>query len=351
MHGQVERLDASSHREAARLVETLAPQLDGNPLLAIGHRIVFGGLQDQEHQLIMPALLDALRESIPLDRTHLPAEIELIVACGASFPGVPQVACFDTAFHRELPRVAKLLPIPRRYDERGLRRMGFHGLSFTYLMDELRRTAGAEVANGRVILAHLGSGASMAAVHEGRPIDTTMGLTPTAGLVMGRRPGDLDPGLIMYLMREEKLSPAEMEDFINQRCGLLGVSETSSDMRDLIRCRVNDVRAAEAVELFCYQARKFVGSLAAALGGLDTLVFAGGIGEHSHEVRDEICRGLEFLGIRLNPLRNEASAALISEDDSRVAVRVIATDEEAVIARAVCRVIRTASTANTRPSK
>ena len=346
MHGQLERIGAFGHREAAtRLVEMLAPRLDGTPLRAIGHRIVFGGLQDREHQRITPALLDVLRESIPLDRSHLPAEIELIAACEARFPGVPQVACFDTAFHRELPRVAKLLPIPRRHDEAGLRRMGFHGLSFTYLMSELRRIAGVDVANGKVILAHLGSGASMAAVHRGKPIDTTMGLTPTAGLVMGTRPGDLDPGLITYLMREEKLTPAEMDDFLNQHCGLLGVSETSSDIRDLLARRGSDVRAAEAVELFCYQARKFVGSLAAALGGLDTLVFAGGIGEHSHEVRDEICRGLEFLGIRLDSSRNTGSAALISTDDSRVAVRVIATDEEVIIARVVCSIIHAAPTA------
>jgi acetate kinase len=242
-----------------------------------------------------------------------------------------------------MPRVAKLLPIPRRYDEAGIRRMGFHGLSYTFLIDELRRLAGDQIANGRVILAHLGSGASMTAMNGGRPIDTSMGFTPTAGLVMGTRPGDLDPGLLLYLMREEKLSPEQMDDFINRQCGLAGVSMTGSDMRNLIARRDSDIRAVEAVDLFCYQARKWIGSFAAAIGGLDTLVFSGGIGEHSPEVREAICRHLEFLGVSIDATRNVKSAGIISKDDNRVVVRVIPTDEEIVIARAILQLTHTPS--------
>jgi acetate kinase len=252
---------------------------------------------------------------------------------------LPQVACFDTAFHRDLPEVAQLLPIPRSYYEAGVRRFGFHGLSYTYLMRELERLDGPEAANGRVILAHLGSGASMAAVREGKAIDTTMAFTPTAGLVMGTRPGDLDPGLLIYMTRTEKKTPEEMDEFISHRCGLIGVSETSPDMRDLLARRATDKRAAEAVALFCYQARKWIGALTAALGGLDTLVFAAGIGEKSPEVRAEICTGLEFLGVRLDPARNARNEPIISTEDSNVRVRIIRTDEEMVIARAVSRVL------------
>jgi acetate kinase len=245
-----------------------------------------------------------------------------------------QVACFDTDFHRDLPRVASLLPIPRRYDEAGVRRLGFHGLSYAYLMEELRRIADS-AADGRVILAHLGSGASMAAVCGGKSADTTMGFTPTAGLVMASRPGDLDPGLLVYLMRAEKLSPAQMDDLLTRRCGLIGVSDGVADMRDLLARRGSDVKCAEAVALFCYQAKKWLGAYAAALGGLDTLVFSGGIGENCPEVRGEICGGLDFLGLRLDPRRNAAGADVISADNARVTVRVIRTDEEIMIAKAV----------------
>ncbi|MDB5296069.1 MAG: acetate kinase [Phycisphaerales bacterium] len=338
--GRVERrpVDVSDHGRAAELVgDWLDGRVDRASLVGVGHRIVHGGPGLVEHQDVTDVVLAELRRARPLDLAHLPRELSLLDAFRARFAGVPQVACFDTAFHRDLPRVARLLPIPRRYDEAGVRRMGFHGLSFTYLMEELGRAAGPGAAEGRVILAHLGSGASMAAVRGGRPVDTTMGFTPTAGLVMGTRPGDLDPGLLTYLMRREGLTPEQADRLINERCGLLGVSGTSSDMRDLVGRRGGDVRAAEAVELFCYQARKFVGGFAAALGGLDTLVFAGGIGERSPEVRDEICRGLGFLGVRLDGARNGGSAPVISADDSRVGVRVIPTDEEVVIARTVFR--------------
>ena len=226
-----------------------------------------------------------------------------------------------------------MLPIPRSYDAAGVRRFGFHGLSYAYLMQELERVAGPKAAAGRGILAHLGSCASMAAVHNGKPIETTMAFTPTAGLVMGTRPGDLDPGLLVYMMRVEKLTPEQMDEFISHRCGLMGVSETSSDMRDLIARRAADVRAAEAVDLFCYHARKWIAAMTAALGGLDTLVFSAGIGEHSPECRWEICQNLDFLNLRLEPTRNNNSAPIISTGESRVTVRVIPTDEEQIIAQ------------------
>jgi acetate kinase len=249
------------------------------------------------------------------------------------------VACFDTAFHQQMPRVAKLLPIPRRFDAKGVQRYGFHGLSYAYLVEELERVGDPAGKKGRVILAHLGNGASLAAVRDGKSIDTSMGFTPTAGLVMSTRSGDLDPGLAPYLARTEGIDAKSFYEMVNHKSGLLGVSETSSDMRDLLEKEAGDVRAAEAVALFCYQAKKWIGAYAAALGGLDTLVFSAGIGENCPSLRARICEGLEFLGITLEPSRNAAGAAVISSDASRVAVRVIRTDEELMIARSVRRLL------------
>jgi acetate kinase len=251
---------------------------------------------------------------------------------------LPLVACFDTAFHRTMPKVAKLLPIPRRYAAKGVERYGFHGLSYAYLMEELGRLDPA-AAKDRVILAHLGNGASVAAVLDGKSIDTSMGFTPTGGLVMSTRTGDLDPGLVYYLERTEHMNITQFQHMVNHKSGLLGVSGTSSDLRDLCANEATDVRAADAVELFCYQARKWIGSFAAALGGLDTLVFSGGIGENASSVRKRICHKLGFLGIKLNPKRNAKNASLISTAAGRVKVRVIHTDEELMIARSLCRVL------------
>jgi acetate kinase len=241
-----------------------------------------------------------------------------------------------------MPRVAKLLPIPRRYEARGVERYGFHGLSYAYLMEELRRLDPA-AAKGRVILAHLGNGASLAAVRHGKSIDTSMGFTPTSGVVMSTRTGDLDPGLVYYLARTERMTAARFQRMANHESGLLGVSGTSSDVRDLLAKEAGDVRAAEAVALFCYQVKKWIGSFAAALGGVDTLVFSGGIGEHSPLVRERICDGLGFLGIELNRKRNARNAPLSSSDTGRVKVRVIRTDEELMIARSVARVLNLVS--------
>ena len=284
-------------------------------------------------------MVEELRQLKPFDPEHLPEEIQLTEAFHHRFPDLPQVACFDTAFHHDLPRVARLLPIPRRYEAEGVRRYGFHGLSYSFLMEELARLAGAEAAQGRVVLAHLGNGASLAAVHHGKPVDTSMSFTPTAGVPMSTRSGDLDPGLVWYLARTEKMSAKQFNEMVNFQSGLLGVSETSSDMRDLLDHETQDVRAAEAVALFCYQVKKWIGAFAAALGGLDTLVFAGGIGENAPAVRARICDGLEFLGIELEEEHNAANAGVISAAASRVSVRVMRTDEELMIAKTVCRVL------------
>jgi acetate kinase len=232
-----------------------------------------------------------------------------------------------------------VLAIPRRYFEKGVRRYGFHGLSYAYLLEELSRLAGSKAAAGRVILAHLGNGASMAAVREGRSIDTTMGFTPAAGLTMSTRSGDLDPGLVWFLSRAEQITIPQFHHMVNRESGLLGVSEISSDMRELLAREREDPRAADAVTLFCYQAKKWIGALAAALGGLDTLVFSAGIGEQSAPIRARICAGLDFLGIEVHDRRNAGNAAVISTDASRVTVRVMGINEELMIARLASRVL------------
>jgi acetate kinase len=308
-------------------------------LTAVGHRVVHGGPKYSEPQRITPEMIEELQRLSPFDPEHLPAELLLSEAFHRRFPHVPQVACFDTAFHHDLPRVARLLPIPRRYEAKGVFRYGFHGLSYAYLMQELERLGGAKAAMANVVLAHLGNGASMAAVRDGRSIDTTMAFTPAAGLVMSTRSGDLDPGLISFLARTERMTASQFDNLVNHDSGLLGISETSSDMRDLLARETEDVRAAEAVALFCYQAKKWIGAYAAALGGLDTLVFAGGIGENAPAVRSRICEGLGFLGIELDAAANAAHADVISTDASRVTVRVIRTDEELMIARSVSLVL------------
>jgi acetate kinase len=332
------RLEAANHRAA---VDFLLDWLEDQPLFAsvkaAGHRIVHG-MKHSEPERVTPKLLLDLHRFTPYDPEHLPREIGLIEALSRRHPELPQVACFDTAFHRTMPRVAKLLPIPRRYAAKGVERYGFHGLSFTYLMEELGRLDPA-AAKGRVILAHLGNGASLAAVRNGKSIDTSMGFTPTAGLVMSTRTGDLDPGLVYFLARTERMTAARFQQMVNHESGLLGVSGTSSDLRDLLAREAGDPRAAEAVALFCYQAKKWIGSFAAALGGLDTLVFAAGIGENAPLIREQICEGLGFLGIELNQRRNAKNAPLISPDTGRVKVRVIRTDEERMIARSVIRVL------------
>jgi acetate kinase len=361
LHGKVDRIgqsgtnltftDTTGGQSDARTIELddqgsavalLVDWLDAQPafasLKAVGHRVVHG-MTHSKPERITPELLDELHRITPYDPDHLPLEIELIEAFRQRHPAVPQVACFDTAFHRTMPRVATLLPIPRRYEAAGVRRYGFHGLSYEFLMEELERLGDPAATGGSVILAHLGNGASLAAVRDGKSIDTSMGFTPTSGLMMGSRSGDLDPGLVSYLARTEKMDAPQFQDMVNRASGLLGVSELSSDLRDLLAQEADDVRAAEAVAMFCYQAKKWIGSFAAALGGLDTLVFAGGIGENAPVIRQRICEGLGFLGIEIDHSSNAKNAPLISLGSGRVTVRIIHTDEELMIAKSVVRLL------------
>lgn len=321
------------------LWDAIASLTGETDLKAVAHRIVQGGPRFSAPQRVTPDLLNELKRLSPYDPQHLPAEITLIEAAQAREGTWPQIVCFDTHFHRDLPRVARMLPIPRRFDAAGVRRYGFHGLSYQFLLEELGRQNDPAVVRGRVVLAHLGSGASLAAVRDGRCIDTTMGFTPAGGLVMATRTGNLDPGLAEYLQTTEHMDPRAFGEMINRQSGLLGISETSGDMRDLLEQEANDVRAAEAVAIFCHEAKKWIGAYAAALGGLDTLVFAGGIGEHCPPVRERVCAGLGFLGLALDPGKNARSDPLISSRDSRVSVRVIATDEERMIARSAFRLL------------
>jgi acetate kinase len=331
---------ASNHTEAVgALMDWIEERNGRDALTAVGHRVVHGGPKYYKPQRITAEMVEELRRLGPFDPDHLPEEILLTEAFHRRFPDLPQVACFDTAFHHDLPRVAQLLPIPRRYEAQGVRRYGFHGLSYAFLMEELARLGDPAATTGRAVLGHLGNGASLAAVRDGKSMDTSMCFTPTAGVPMSTRAGDLDPGLVWYLARTEKMSAKQFNEMVNSQSGLLGISETSSDMRDLLARETQDVRAAEAVALFCYQIKKWIGAFAAALGGLDTLVFAGGIGENAPAIRTRICDGLGFLGIALEEKRNAANEGVISAAASRVAVRVIRTDEEYMIAKTACCVL------------
>lgn len=332
-------IDVSDYSSAVNfLLDWLDQQSGFDHVNAVGHRIVHG-MKHAEPELISQPLLDELHRISSYDPEHLPGEIELIEKIAQRYPHLPQVACFDTAFHHTLPRVAKRLPIPRRFDAMGIMRYGFHGLSYAYLMQQLTDISGEKKKQGRVILAHLGNGASLAAVLDGRSIDTSMGFTPAGGVMMSTRSGDLDPGVACYMMQAEAMTAQQFKHLTNHQSGLLGVSESSSDMRDLLAREATDERAAEAIELFCYQIKKCIGAYAAALGGLDTLVFSGGIGENSPIVRSRICTGLKFLGIELDETSNKINAELISVHTGQVAVRVIHTDEELMLAKSVVNIL------------
>ena len=331
---------AINHTAAvAVLMDWIEDYIGRDTLIAVGHRVVHGGPKYSAPQIITAELVEALHQLSPFDPAHLPEEILLTEAMHQRFPDLTQIACFDTAFHHDLPRVAQQLPIPRRYEAKGVRRYGFHGLSYAYLMDELVRLTGAEAKRGRIILAHLGNGASLAAVRAGKPVDTSMSFTPTSGVPMSTRSGDLDPGLFWYLARTENMNAKQFNEMVNFESGLLGISETSSDMRDLLEHEKHDVRAFEAIAVFCYQIKKCIGAYVAALGGLDTLVFSGGIGENAPVIRARICEGLAFLGIEIDEKQNADNAAVISATNSQVVVRVMHTDEEYMIARTVCEVL------------
>jgi acetate kinase len=336
-------LDASvKGKDSNAVLETMFAWLDKyqylSGLKAAGHRLVHGGARYTQPQRITPQFLSALQKLVPLDPDHLPAAIKGIRFVARKFSKLPQVACFDTAFHSPLPTVAKMYALPRRLYDRGIRRYGFHGLSFEYIVGELRKLD-ATLAAGRVLVAHLGSGASIVALRNGQSMDTSMGFTPLEGLVMSARSGDVDPGLLLYLLAQQKMSAKAAVALLNKQSGLLGVSTSSGDMRALLEKAKQDPQAAEAVDLFCYRAKKYIGAYAAALAGLDAVVFTGGIGERAPAIREKICGGLEFLGIQLDAAQNAANAPVISTPASRVNIRVIQTNEDLMIVEHVLSVL------------
>jgi acetate kinase len=316
--------------DVASAVRRIREELNraGHQVSAVGHRVVHGGPDLAAPQAVTPELISVLGGYVPFAPLHLPPQLELIRAALDDYPDVPHVACFDTSFHRRIPELAQRLPLPRSLWDEGIRRYGFHGLSFEFILMSLGGDAGR-----RLIIAHLGNGVSMAAVLQGVPVDTTMGLTPSGGMMMGTRSGDLDPGVLLYLMSRKNFDASRLQHVIDMESGLLGVSGLSGDMRVLLERRSTSPTASQAVEMFSYQARKCIGALAAALGGLDTLVFTGGIGEHAAAVRAEICSGLDHLGIAVDANRNSRDEAIISPADKPCVVRVIATNEELMIAR------------------
>lgn len=335
--GQSHHVDipVADHTEAGHwLVKWLEKETDFIRIKAVGHRIV-QGMEHSSPEKITDKLLKELKAIIAYDPEHLPAEIKLIEVFRKHYPDLDQVACFDTSFHAAMPEIAKLVPIPQKYRDNGIKRYGFHGISYSYLMEEFERIEGAKKAKGKIIIAHLGSGASLAAVKNEKSMDTSMGFTPASGLTMSTRTGDLDPGVAWHLQKFEKLTPAQFNHLVNHESGLLGISGTTADMQQLLKTQHEDQRAAEAVDFFCYQCIKWIGAFTAVLGGLDTLIFSGGIGEHAPEIRARICNGLKFLGIELDGTKNKKNGAVISTNASKASVRVIKTNEELMIARSV----------------
>ncbi len=318
----------SDHEAALRAMLAALERLGLPAPTAVGHRVVFGGPDHEAPARVDPALVAALRELVTFAPLHLPAELRGIEVVAERLPGLPQVACFDTAFHRRMPELAQRFPLPRSYWDDGVRRYGFHGLSYEYVLGKL-----GAAGLGRVVIGHLGNGASMVAVRDGRSLDTTMGLTPTGGLMMGTRTGDLDPGVLVHLAGQKGYDAARLERLVNAEAGLLGVSGRAADMKTLLEARAHDPDAALAVDLYCHHLRRHVGALAAVLGGLDALVFTGGIGERAAPVRRDACLGLGHLGVEVDDARNDAHADVISPDGSRCTVRVVPTDEQLVIAR------------------
>jgi acetate kinase len=329
-------IGASDPEEAAgSLIDWLEGRNSFGNVKAIGHRVVHG-LSHNQPVIVDRTLLDEMHLISSYDPDHLPGEIQLMEMLIKKYPQIPQVACFDTSFHADLPLAARLLPIPRRFEREGVRRYGFHGISYAYIVEQLGCIAGKGAANGKLIIAHLGSGVSMAAVDKGKCIDTTMGFTPAGGLMMSTRPGDLDPGVAWYMMQKDELTINEFNELINHRCGLLGVSESSADMQELLKQEIADTKAAEAVALFCYHVKKSIGAYCAALGGLETLVFTGGVGENSPIIRSRVCQGLQCLGIDMEENKNEENEVVISSGKSTVTVYAIPTDEESMIAKMTC---------------
>jgi acetate kinase len=322
-------------REAVRWLGELSP---GTPC-AIGHRVVHGGPRLTTHQRITPEVLQELNQCIHFAPLHIPLALKLIEEAQSAYPQVPEFACFDTAFHRTIPEAAARFALPRALYDQGVRRYGFHGLSYESLVYQL-----GQDLPGRTVIAHLGSGASLAAVREGRSVDTSMGLTPTGGIPMATRCGDLDPGVILYLLRQQNATADSLESWLNHDSGLKALSGGKADMRDLeAAADTGDSEAQLALEIFCTRIRKTIAAYAAVLGGLDMLVFAGGIGEHSARVRGTVCSGLEFLGIALDQPGNQAHAKTISTDASKVRIAIVPSEEDRQIARH-CRALLRATT-------
>jgi acetate kinase len=318
-----------SHEDLLRALFAWLSQQRRGGFKAIGHRVVHGGATFTTPVRIDDHVMGSLSKLAPLAPLHQPHNLSGIRICAALQPRVPQIACFDTAFHRTMDSVARRLGLPRVYEDEGVQRYGFHGLSYEYIANELR-AIDPELANGRVIVAHLGNGASLCAMHAGRSVDTTMSFTALDGLLMGTRPGALDPGAVTYLMRERTMSAVEIEDLLYHRSGLLGISGISSDMRTLLAS--DDSHAREAVDLFVFRAAREIGALLASLGGLDGLVFTAGIGEHASEIRSRICARCAWLGVILDERANSAGQIRVSTEASRIRVYVIPTDEEHMIA-------------------
>lgn len=327
--------DFPDHSSSVKAASSALAELSLPQPAAAGHRVVQGGPDYTAPAKVDARLLDKLRELIPFAPLHLPSETQCIEAVADRFPGLPQVACFDTVFHRRMPELAQRFPLPRNLWDEGLRRYGFHGLSYEYIVETLETDA-----KGRVIIAHLGNGASMVAIKDGQPLDTTMGFTPAGGFMMGTRSGDLDPGVLIYLMKEKGYDASRIDDLVNNQSGLLGASGITPDMKTLLDKRAGEPHADQAVEMFCYQLRKHIGALTAALGGLDVLVFTGGIGEKAAPVRRSVCETLKYLGIELNERKNEIHAGIISTPKSSCTVRVIPTNEDLIIARHTLKLIR-----------
>lgn len=325
--------DFATHGDVLDMLTTAFESGELPSAEAVGHRVVHGGPDHFEPEMVTGDLVAGLKTCVPLAPLHLPPQIAAIEFIHNARPSLPQVACYDTTFHHRMPEIAQRFPLARDLWDEGVRKYGFHGLSYDYIVRCL-----GDQAKGAVIIAHLGNGASLAAVRDGRPVDTTMGLTPTGGMMMGTRSGDLDPGVLLYLLQAKGYDAARLAQLVEDESGLLGVSGTTSDMKRLQEIAATDPRAAQAIEMFCYQARKQIGALACALGGLDVLVFTGGIGERSSEVRRRTCQGLGFIGIELDPARNDAHASTISTPESRCIVRAIPTDEDLMVARYTHRV-------------
>ncbi|HEU5121467.1 MAG TPA: acetate/propionate family kinase [Candidatus Saccharimonadales bacterium] len=341
MTAKIEEVQAANHTVACDIIlQTLLQTIPTDTIVAIGHRLVHGGGKFAHSTLLKDITEDDWLFLSQIDPLHSPAAQQIAIRFAKSFPSIPQVACFDTAFFNHLPDVAKLIPIPKKYDQMGVRRYGFHGLSYTSILEVFREKAGETAANGRVILAHLGSGASVTAMQFGKPVDTTMGFTPASGLPMSTRSGDLDPGIFGFLHRQTNMTADEFDHMVNFESGLVRVSGVTGDMQMLLTLEDANKDAALAIELFVKSVKKSIGAFAAILGGVDSLVFSGGIGEQSAVLRSRICEGMEYMGIEINEATNERHDFLISTERSQAGVHVIPADEARVIAKQTITLIR-----------